>query len=35
MEIFGYGQTEIDHLKRRDKKLGAAIEMIGVIKREI
>jgi 3-methyladenine DNA glycosylase/8-oxoguanine DNA glycosylase len=34
-EIFRYGQTEIDHLKRRDKKLGAAIEMIGVIKREI
>ena len=30
-----YGQTEIDHLKRRDKKLGAAIEMIGAIEREI
>src|SRR5208337_1851620 len=35
VEIFRYGQTEIDHLKRRDKKLGAAIEVIGVIKREI
>ena len=35
MEIFRYGQTEIDHLKRRDKKLGAAIETIGTIKREI
>jgi len=35
MEIFEYGQTEIDHLKRRDKKLGAAIEAIGVIRREI
>lgn len=35
VEIFRYGQTEIEHLKRRDKKLGAAIEMIGVIKREI
>ena len=35
MEIFRYGQTEIDHLKRRDKKLGGAIEMIGPIKREI
>ena len=35
MEIFRYGQTEIDHLKRRDKRLGAAIEVIGVIKREI
>jgi len=35
MKIFRYGQTEVDHLKRRDKKLGAAIEVIGVIKREI
>ncbi len=35
MKIFEYGQAEIDHLKRRDKKLGAAIEIIGVIKREI
>jgi len=35
VEIFRYGQTEIDHLKRRDKKLGAAIETIGTIKREI
>ena len=35
MEIFVYGQTEIDHLKRRDKKLGAAIERIGAIRREI
>jgi len=35
MEIFRYGQTEIDYLKRRDKKLGAAIERIGVIQREI
>ena len=35
MEIFQYGQTEIDHLKRRDKKLGAAIDTIGAIKREI
>ncbi len=35
MEIFRYGQTEIDHLKRRDKKLGAAIEALGPIEREI
>jgi DNA-3-methyladenine glycosylase II len=35
MEIFKYGETEIDHLKRRDKKLGAAIEVIGAIEREI
>jgi len=30
-----YGQKEIDYLKMRDKKLGAAIERIGVIKREV
>lgn len=35
MEIFRYGQAEIDYLKRRDKKLGAAIERIGAIEREI
>jgi DNA-3-methyladenine glycosylase II len=35
MKIFEYGQTEIEHLRRRDKKLGAAIEVIGLIKREI
>ena len=35
VQIFKYGQREIDHLKRRDKKLGAAIETIGVIRREI
>ena len=35
MPIFRYGQTEIEHLKRRDKKLGAAIDMIGPIEREI
>jgi 3-methyladenine DNA glycosylase/8-oxoguanine DNA glycosylase len=33
--IFRYGQTEIDHLKRRDRKLGAAIDMIGAIEREV
>jgi hypothetical protein len=35
MEIFRYGLKEINYLKRRDKKLGAAIEVIGIIKREI
>ncbi len=35
MMIFEYGQKEIDYLKRRDKKLGAAIDKIGMIKREI
>ena len=35
MQIFEYGHKEIDYLKRRDKKLGIAIEDIGMIKREI
>lgn len=35
MELFRYGQTEIEHLKRRDRKLGAAIERIGSIEREV
>ena len=35
MPIFEYGQKEIDHLKRKDKKLGAAIDKIGMIQREI
>ena len=35
MPFFEYGPKEIAHLKRRDKKLGAAIERIGMIRREI
>ena len=35
MPIFHYGQKEIDFLKRKDKKLGAAIDRIGIIQREI
>lgn len=35
MEFFKYGETEIAHLKRRDKKLGLAIERIGLIQRQI
>lgn len=35
MEIFRYGQREIEYLKSKDKKLGAAIDKIGMIKREI
>jgi DNA-3-methyladenine glycosylase II len=34
MPYFEYGQKEIDHLKKKDKKLGAAIERIGMIERE-
>lgn len=30
---FIYGKTEIEHLKARDRKLGAAIERIGPIRR--
>ena len=32
---FEYGQKEIDYLSKKDKKLGAAIERIGHIKREV
>lgn len=35
MLIFAYGQGEIDYLKSKDKKLGAVIEKIGRIEREI
>lgn len=35
MQVFEYGQREIDYLKRKDKKLGAVIDKIGIIKREI
>jgi methylated-DNA-[protein]-cysteine S-methyltransferase/DNA-3-methyladenine glycosylase II len=34
MPIFNYGTIEIEYLKSRDKKLGAAIDQIGIIKRE-
>lgn len=33
--FFEYGQKEIEYLKNKDKKLGAAIEKIGMIRREI
>jgi 3-methyladenine DNA glycosylase/8-oxoguanine DNA glycosylase len=35
MQIFPYGQAEIDHLKRRDKKLGAAMDQLGMIERRV
>ena len=35
MVFFEYGQAEIEHLKRKDKKLGAIIDKIGLIQREI
>ena len=36
MEIyFEYGETELLYLQKKDKKLGAAIERIGMIKRRV
>jgi len=35
MTFFEYGQVEIEHLKGRDTKLGAAIDKIGLIQREV
>lgn len=35
MPFFEYGEKEIDYLKKKDKKLAAAIDKIGMIKREI
>lgn len=35
MDIFKYGQEEIGYLKKKDKKLGEAIEKIGMIERRI
>jgi DNA-3-methyladenine glycosylase II len=35
MDYFKYGQDEISFLKKKDKKLGLAIDRIGMIKREV
>jgi 3-methyladenine DNA glycosylase/8-oxoguanine DNA glycosylase len=35
MHAFRYGETEITHLKKRDKKLGHAIDEIGIIERRV
>jgi DNA-3-methyladenine glycosylase II len=35
MPIFEYGAKEIEHLKQCDKLLGAAIDQIGLIRREV
>ena len=35
MAIFIYGNAETDHLKKRDKTLGTAIDAIGAIQREV
>ena len=33
--FFEYGETELSHLRKKDKKLGAAIDRIGMIKRRV
>ena len=35
MDIFKYGQEEIDYLRRKDKYLAEAIDRIGFIEREV
>ena len=35
MAVFIYGEAEIAYLKKRDKKLGAAINAIAIIQREV
>jgi len=34
-KFFEYGEAEINYLKKKDKKLGAAIDRIGIIKRTV
>ena len=33
--FFIYGEPEIEHLKKKDKRLGSAIERIGIIQRAV
>lgn len=33
--FYSYGETEINHLKRRDKKMAAAIDRLGMIARPL
>ena len=35
MDYFVYGDKEIEYLKKKDKKLGAIIDHIGIIEREV
>jgi DNA-3-methyladenine glycosylase II len=35
MRIFRYGEDEISHLRKRDRKLGQAIDEIGMIERNV
>ena len=33
--VFNYTQTEVEYLKKKDKRLAAAIDRIGIIEREV
>lgn len=35
MEIFKYSNDALDHLRKKDKKLGHAIDRIGIVEREV
>lgn len=35
MEVFKYGQKELNYLKKKDKKLALVIDNIGIIEREV
>ncbi len=35
MALFVYGETELEHLRKRDRRLGQAIDEIGPIEREV
>ena len=32
---FSYGETEIEYLKKKDKKLAEIIEKVGMVEREV
>jgi len=34
-QYFEYGEVELNHLRKKDKKLGGAIDRIGILKRQI
>jgi 3-methyladenine DNA glycosylase/8-oxoguanine DNA glycosylase len=35
LKYFEYGETEMDYLRKKDKKLGAVIDQFGIIKRRV
>lgn len=32
---FGYGETELQYLRSRDKRMGEVIDRVGMIRREV